>query len=122
MAEVGVDLFKAGKHHFLIVVDRYSGFPLVARLNSLTAESIIGHMEKMFFLFWQAGGNQMRQRAMLQDRIQELCKGERHHCQQLRPKQAHKQRAGRTCRRHREAHAAEASSELRGIHARLNGI
>jgi hypothetical protein len=49
MAEVRGDLFEAGKHHFLIVVDRYLGFPLVARLNSMTAESIIGHMEKMFF-------------------------------------------------------------------------
>jgi hypothetical protein len=59
-----LDLFEAGKHHFLIVVDRYSGFPLVARLNSMTLESIIGHMEKMFFLLGR-GGNQMRQRAML---------------------------------------------------------
>jgi hypothetical protein len=55
MAEVGADLFEAGKHHFLIVVDRYSGFPLVARLNSMTAESIIGHMEKMFFLLGRPG-------------------------------------------------------------------
>jgi hypothetical protein len=55
MAEVGADLFEAGKHHFLIVVDRYSGFPLVARLNSMTAESIIGHMEKKFFLLGRLG-------------------------------------------------------------------
>jgi hypothetical protein len=55
MAEVGADLFKAGKHHFLIVVDRYSGFPLVARLNLMTAESIIRHMEKMFFLLGRPG-------------------------------------------------------------------
>jgi hypothetical protein len=55
MAEVGADLFEAGKHHFLIVVDKYSGFPLVARLNSMTAESIIGHMEKMIFLLGRPG-------------------------------------------------------------------
>jgi hypothetical protein len=55
MAEVGANLFEAGKHHFLIVVDRYLGFPLVARLNSMTAESIIGHMEKMFFLLGRPG-------------------------------------------------------------------
>jgi hypothetical protein len=123
MAEVGADLFEAGKHHFLILVDRYSGFPLVARLNSMTAESIIGraHGENVLSI-GQAGGNQMRQRAMLQDRIQELGKGMTHHRQQVRPKQAHKQRAGRTRRQHRQAHAAEASPELRGIHARLNGI
>jgi hypothetical protein len=55
MAEVGADLLEAGKHNFLIVVDRYSGFPLVARLSSMTAESIIGHMEKMFFLLGRQG-------------------------------------------------------------------
>jgi hypothetical protein len=55
MAEVGADLFKAGKHHFLIVLNRYSGFPLVARLNMMTAESIIGHMEIMFFLLGRPG-------------------------------------------------------------------
>jgi hypothetical protein len=55
MAEVGADLFEAGNHHFLIVVERYSGFPLVARLNSMTTESIIGHMEKMFFLLGRLG-------------------------------------------------------------------
>jgi transposase InsO family protein len=55
MAEVGADLFKAGKHHFLIVIDRHSGFPLVARLNLMTEESIIRHMEKMFFLLGRPG-------------------------------------------------------------------
>jgi hypothetical protein len=55
MAEVGADLFEAGKQHFLIVVDRYSGFPLVAKLNSQTSESIIGHMEKMFYLLSRPG-------------------------------------------------------------------
>jgi hypothetical protein len=55
MAEVRADLSKAGKHQFLIFVDRYSGFPLVARLNSMTTESIIGHMEKMFFLLGRPG-------------------------------------------------------------------
>jgi hypothetical protein len=48
MAEVGADLFKAGKQHLLIVVDRFSGFPLVAKLTSQSSESIIGHIEKCF--------------------------------------------------------------------------
>jgi hypothetical protein len=65
MAEVGADLFEAGKNHFRIVVNRYSGFLLIARLNSQTAESIMGHMEKMFFLLGRPGGNQVRQRALL---------------------------------------------------------
>jgi hypothetical protein len=55
MAEVGANLFEAGKQHLLIVVDRYSGFPLVAKLNSQTSESIIGHMEKMLYLLGWPG-------------------------------------------------------------------
>jgi hypothetical protein len=55
MAEVGADLFEAGKQHFLIIVDRYSGFPLVAKLTSQSSESIIGHMEKMFYLLGWPG-------------------------------------------------------------------
>jgi hypothetical protein len=55
MAEVKADLFEAGNHQFLIVVNMYSGFPLVARLNLMTAESIIGHMENMFFLLGSRG-------------------------------------------------------------------
>jgi hypothetical protein len=55
MAEVGADLFKTGKQHFLIVVDRYSGFPLVAKLTSQSSESIIGHMKKMLYLLGRPG-------------------------------------------------------------------
>jgi hypothetical protein len=55
MAEVGANLFKAGKQHFLIVVDRYSGFLLVAKLTLQSSESIIGHMEKMFYLLGRPG-------------------------------------------------------------------
>jgi hypothetical protein len=55
MAEVRADLLEAGKQHFLIVVDRYSGFPLVAKLNSQTLELIIGHMEKMIYLLGRPG-------------------------------------------------------------------
>jgi hypothetical protein len=47
--------FEAGKQHFLIVVDRYSGFPLVAKLTLQSLESNIGHMEKMFYLLGRPG-------------------------------------------------------------------
>jgi hypothetical protein len=116
MAEVGADLFKAGKHHFLIVIP--------ARCKAKLHDRGINHRAhgENVLSIGQAGGNQMRQLAMLQDRIQELGKGKRHCRQQLRPEQAHKQQAGRTRRRHRQAHAAEASPELRGIHACLDGI
>jgi hypothetical protein len=105
MAEVGADLFKAGKHHFLIVVDRYSGFPLVARLNSMTAESIIGHMENMFFLLGRPGEIKCDNGPCFRTEFKNWAK-ERHHRQQFRPEQAHEQRTGRTCRLHRQAHAA----------------
>jgi hypothetical protein len=55
MAEVGADLFEAGKQHFLILVNRYSGFPLVSKLTSQSSESIIGHMEKIFYLLGRLG-------------------------------------------------------------------
>jgi transposase InsO family protein len=55
MAEGRADHFEAGKQHFLIVVDRYSRFPLVAKLNLQSSESIIGHIEKMFHLLGRPG-------------------------------------------------------------------
>jgi hypothetical protein len=55
MAEVGANLFEAGKQHFLIVVDRYSGFPLVAELNLQSSELIIGQMEKIFYMLGWPG-------------------------------------------------------------------
>jgi hypothetical protein len=91
MAEVGADLFEAGKQHFIIVVDRYSGFPLVAKPTSQRAEYIIGHMEKMFYPARMARRNQVQQRAMLQVRVKKLGQGQGHCSQQLDPKQAHQQ-------------------------------
>ena len=41
MTDVGSDLFQIGHNHYLVMVDRYSGFPFVAKLNSLTTSSII---------------------------------------------------------------------------------
>jgi hypothetical protein len=41
-----------------------------------------------------AGGDQVRQRALLLNRVQELGLGQGHYCQQLGPEQAHKQRTG----------------------------
>jgi hypothetical protein len=46
MAEAGADLFKAEKQHCLILVDRYSGFPFVAKLTLQSSESIIGIWRK----------------------------------------------------------------------------
>jgi hypothetical protein len=122
MAEVGADLFEAGKHHFLIVVDRYSGFPLVARLNSMTAESIIGHMEKMFFLLGRPGEIKCDNGPCFRTEFKNWAQERDITVNNSAPKQAHEQRAGGTRRRHRQAHAAEASPELRVIHTCFDGI
>jgi hypothetical protein len=87
------------------VVDRYSGFPLVAKLKSQSSESIIGHMEKKFLPSWAAGGNKVRQRTLFQNRVQELGQGQGHHRQQLGPEQANKQLPGWTRCWHRQAYA-----------------
>ena len=50
MSDVGVDLFEAAGKHYLIMVDRYSGFPFVARLNSLNTASITSKLLSWIFL------------------------------------------------------------------------
>ena len=42
------DLFHWEQSTYLLVVDQYSKFPLVRKLNSLTSRSIINHMKVMF--------------------------------------------------------------------------
>ena len=38
---VGIDLFQTHGKHFLVMVDRYSGFPFVAALTKLTTAAIL---------------------------------------------------------------------------------
>jgi hypothetical protein len=85
MAEVGADLFKAGKpllHHRCRQVLRIS-----ARCETELNDRRINHRAhgKNVLFTGQVRGNQMRQRTLLQDRVQELGQGERHRRQQLRP-------------------------------------
>jgi hypothetical protein len=100
------DLFEAGKHHFLIVIGRYSGFPLVARLNSMTPESIIGHMEKKFFLLGRPGGIKCDNGPCFRTEFKNWAKERDIVVKNSAPQQANKQRTGRARRWHRQAHAA----------------
>jgi hypothetical protein len=46
-----VDLCKLRGRHFLVVVDRFSGYPWVARLTTKTTGAVIAIMEKWFCEF-----------------------------------------------------------------------
>jgi hypothetical protein len=48
---VSVDLCKSKGLHFLVAVDRFSGYPWVARLTSKTTGAVIAIMEKWFCKF-----------------------------------------------------------------------
>ena len=39
MQQVSIDLFQIGSSHYLLLVDRFSGFPMVTRLKSLTSNT-----------------------------------------------------------------------------------
>jgi hypothetical protein len=48
LESISVDLCKSKGHHFLVAVDRFSGYPWVARLTSKTTGAVIAIMEKWF--------------------------------------------------------------------------
>ena len=45
MSDVGVDLFEAAGATYLVMVDRYSGFPFCCRLTSTTTAAVIQHLK-----------------------------------------------------------------------------
>ena len=49
-ASVGLDLFEHGGSKFLICVDKWSGYPVYKKLQSLTAKAITGHLQVWFNL------------------------------------------------------------------------
>jgi len=67
MVAVSADLCESKGRHFLVVIDRFSGFPLVARLQAKTTTAVVGILEKWFNEFgWPLnlgsdGGPQVRQ-------------------------------------------------------------
>ena len=51
MEQVGVDLFEALGLHWLVMVDRFSGFPFLHRLRSLDTSAITKQLDQWFCLF-----------------------------------------------------------------------
>ena len=51
MDEVGCDLFEACGRHFVLLVDRLSGFPLVKEIKRQTSEAVISALLPWFHLF-----------------------------------------------------------------------
>lgn len=66
MQTVGLDLFNAGGKGYLIMVDRYSGYPFVQRLSSTTSAAVVCALAGWCELFglpsviWVDGGPQFR--------------------------------------------------------------
>ena len=51
MTDVGTDLFQIGHNHYLVLVDRYSGFPFVEKLTKLSTSAIIKVLTNWFNTF-----------------------------------------------------------------------
>jgi transposase InsO family protein len=74
MAEVGADLYKCEKNHYLILVDWLSGFPFVHKLGSQTTDTIIKAMEDTFVLFGRPGEIQADNRPCFRTDFKAYCK------------------------------------------------
>ena len=55
MERIGVDIFDSAGKHYLCVIDRFSGFPFVAPLRSMTTSAVIKELNKIFLVFGYAG-------------------------------------------------------------------
>ena len=55
MAEMGADLFELNGRHFLVLVDRYSGYPFTWELGSLKTDTIIKALQSTFYDFGRCG-------------------------------------------------------------------
>ena len=51
MTDIGSDLFQVGHNHYLVMVDRYSGFPFVEKLKSLTTSNVLKILSTCFNTF-----------------------------------------------------------------------
>ena len=51
MTDVGTDLFQIGHNHYLVLVDRYSGFLFVEKLTKLSAAAVIKVLTNWFNTF-----------------------------------------------------------------------
>ena len=48
MSDVSSDLFSIGQNYYLVLVDRYSGYPFCAKLKNITAASVIKQLYTWF--------------------------------------------------------------------------
>ena len=51
MTDVGTDLFQIGHNHYIVMMDRYSGFPFVEKLTKLSTSAIIKVLATWFNTF-----------------------------------------------------------------------
>ena len=51
MHRVSIDLFQAAGSHYLAMVDRYSGYPFVAKLSQLSTSAVLRHVHSWFNTF-----------------------------------------------------------------------
>ena len=51
MTDVGTALFQIGHNHYLVLVDRYSGFPFVEKLTKLSTIAVIKVLTNWFNRF-----------------------------------------------------------------------
>ena len=51
MTDVGTDLFQIGHNHYLVLVDRYSGFPFVEKLTKPSTSAVIKVLTNWFNTF-----------------------------------------------------------------------
>ena len=59
MAQVSVNLFQVGNSHYLLLVDRYSSYPMVMKLSSLTSDTVIQRLKHWFRFFWVSAGSSL---------------------------------------------------------------
>ena len=48
MESASADLFQFGSQHYLVLVDRYSGFPMVNKLRNLSSATVIRNLTELF--------------------------------------------------------------------------
>ncbi len=51
MEALGTDIFHCGGKDWLVVVDRYSGFPIVRQLHSMSSAAVIRQLDSIFWEF-----------------------------------------------------------------------
>ena len=67
MTDVGTDLFQIDHNHYLVLVDRYSGFPFAEKLTKLSIISNHQGPHKLVQHIWLARAPEIRQWATIQD-------------------------------------------------------